>query len=197
MRRFFLIFGLIFCLQGAAQSLKAKDAFEIYGDVFQFLPLAAAGYALIEEDYAGLGYLALGFGSTMAVTYASKLSFAQIAKKHPSAAKISQRPNNGSFDGFPSGHTASAFSAAGFLQKRYGWRLGVPTAVLAALVGVSRVNAKRHTTTQVIVGAALGYGLSYFLANERDVAVGVKLETAPAPKGETQEIYGVSLSYKF
>ncbi len=146
--------------------LSAKDAFQIYGDIFQFLPLAAATYSLILQDYKGLGQLAIGSGSALAITYASKLTFSAIAKTHPNIAAISKRPDSGSYDGFPSGHTAAAFSAAGFMQRRYGWKWGVPTTILATLVGISRVTSKRHSVTQVIAGAILGYGLSYLVSSK-------------------------------
>ena len=148
------------------QQAQAKSAFQIYGDIFQFLPLAAATYALVIKDYQGLGQLAIGTGSTLAVTFASKLTFSAFGRSHPNAVAISKRPDSGAYDGFPSGHTSSAFAAAGFMQRRYGWKWGVPTIALASLVGISRVVAKRHTVTQVIAGAILGFGLSYIVSSK-------------------------------
>ena len=148
------------------QQLNAKDPFQIYGDIFQFLPLMVAIYPMAIQDWKGVGQLAIGTGSTLAITYISKLSFAAIAVKHPDWAAISRRPDGTGYNGFPSGHTASAFSAAGFMQRRYGWQWGVPTTILATLVGASRVTSKRHSITQVIVGAILGYGISYLVTSK-------------------------------
>ena len=147
------------------QTLKAKGAFQIYGDIFQFLPLMVSIYPMAIQDWKGLGQLAIGTGSTLAITLASKYTFSAIATRHPDWAAISKRPDTGSHNGFPSGHTASAFSAAGFMQRRYGWQWGVPTTIIASLVGISRITSKRHTITQVIAGAILGYGLGYVVSS--------------------------------
>lgn len=194
MRRLSAIFMLIFCMEANA---KSTEAFRLYGDIFQFLPAFAAAYSLTQEDYGGLGYLALGFGGTMIITHGTKLSFVAASKKHPNAARISLRPNKRDYDGFPSGHTSSAFSAAGFMQKRYGWEWGVPTTILATLVGVSRISAKKHTTLQVVVGAALGYTLGYFLTNERNIGVNLDIDSRESPSGAAHNTYNISLSYRF
>lgn len=188
-------------------SLHAKpgDAFESWGDVFQFLPLMAGAYALARQDYHGVAQLALGTGSTLAITFASKYTFVGISRANEKLAGISQRPNNGSFDGFPSGHTSSAFSAAGFMQKRYGWKLGLPTTLLATSVGISRITSERHTALQVIAGALLGYGLGYLCAKRlKNVVLHIDVSTAaiPAPQAIAQgityeQIYKASVLYRF
>jgi len=66
-----------------------------------------------------------------------------------------QRPNGGHFS-FPSGHTTSAFSGATFLQKRYGWNIGVPAYLLASFVGYSRIKANKHDIYDVLAGAGIG-----------------------------------------
>ncbi|WP_304209522.1 phosphatase PAP2 family protein [Helicobacter canis] len=188
-------------------SLHAKpgDWFETWGDVFQFLPVMAGAYALARQDYHGVAQLALGTGTTLAITFASKYTFVGISQANERLAGISQRPNNGSFDGFPSGHTSSAFSAAGFMQKRYGWKFGLPTTILAASVGVSRITSQRHTTLQVLAGALLGYGVSYLCAKRlKYIALDIDIGTAaiPAPQGITQgamyeNVYKANVSYRF
>lgn len=188
-------------------SLHAKpgDWFETWGDVFQFLPVMAGAYALARQDYHGVAQLALGTGTTLAITFASKYTFVGISQANERLAGISQRPNNGSFDGFPSGHTSSAFSAAGFMQKRYGWKFGLPTTILAASVGVSRITSQRHTTLQVLAGALLGYGVSYLCAKRlKYIALDIDIGTAaiPAPQGIAQgamyeNVYKANVSYRF
>lgn len=188
-------------------SLHAKpgDWFETWGDVFQFLPVMAGAYALARQDYHGVAQLALGTGTTLAITFASKYTFVGISQANERLAGISQRPNNGPFDGFPSGHTSSAFSAAGFMQKRYGWKFGLPTTILAASVGVSRITSQRHTTLQVLAGALLGYGVSYLCAKRlKYIALDIDIGTAaiPAPQGIAQgamyeNVYKANVSYRF
>ncbi len=57
---------------------------------------------------------------------------------------------------FPSGHSATSFAAATVLQRRYGWKAGVPAYALASYVAASRVNDRRHFASDVIFGAGLG-----------------------------------------
>lgn len=181
------------------QAQAKKDGFEIYGDIFQYLPAMAAIYSLIRQDYTGLGHLAIGTGSTLALTYAVKYSFVGISRNHPNWAKISQRPKNGSFDGFPSGHSSSAFSAAGFMQRRYGWKYGVPTTILATLVGISRITAKKHTITQVIAGSLLGYGISYLVSSrfKDNLDININIDKEEVSQGIYQNIYALSVKYRF
>lgn len=189
---------ILLAILEVANAKSFKDGFELYGDIFQFLPAIVAIYPLATQDYEGLGYLALSTGSTLGITFAIKYSFVGISKKHPNWASISQRPNNGSFEGFPSGHTSSAFSAAGFAQKRYGSKLGVPTTILATLVGFSRVVAEKHTIAQVLAGAILGYGLSYLITNKIDnFNFKINVDNIKIPNGKYQNYYGLSASYIF
>jgi membrane-associated phospholipid phosphatase len=67
-----------------------------------------------------------------------------------------RRPDGSSYDSFPSGHTAAAYSIATVQaellpeQSTY-WYLG------AAAIGWSRVRLNRHHTHDVLAGAALGH----------------------------------------
>lgn len=201
MRRYSKIFLSILILLSLASQAQARkrDAFEIYGDIFQFLPVAAAVYTLTQKDYKGLSQLAIGSGSVLAATFAIKYTFVGISRNHPNWAKISKRPVQDSYDGFPSGHTSFAFSAAGFMQRRYGWQWGVPTTILATLVGISRVTSQRHTITQVIAGAILGYGVSYLVANrlDKNTNINIDIDGQEISKGVYQNTYGISVSYRF
>lgn len=196
--RIFLFVLLSVFLTSQTQG-RERDAFEIYGDIFQFLPVAAAVYTLTQKDYKGLSQLAIGSGSVLAATFAMKYTFVGISRNHPNWAKISKRPTTDSYDGFPSGHTSFAFSAAGFMQRRYGWQWGVPTTILATLVGISRVTSQRHTITQVIAGAILGYGVSYLVANrlDKNTNINIDIDGQEISKGVYQNIYGISVSYRF
>jgi membrane-associated phospholipid phosphatase len=143
---------------GAASA--RADAVETAGSVLAVaLPAGAAAGALIAKDHQGLGQLALAYGSTMAVVYILK----------PLVDRT--RPNGGS-QSFPSGHTASAFAGAAFVQMRYGWKLGLPCYAAAAFVGYSRVESKNHYTSDVVAGGALGIGANLIFTRPRkDVSV--------------------------
>ena len=91
------------------------------------------------------------------------------------------------------------------MQKRYGWKFGLPTTILAASVGISRITSQRHTTLQVLAGALLGYGVSYLCAKRlKYIALDIDIGTAaiPAPQGIAQgamyeNVYKANVSYRF
>jgi membrane-associated phospholipid phosphatase len=109
------------------------------------LPATGLVVAALHHDRKGALQLAEAYAATMAVVYVLKPTIDRT------------RPNGGG-QSFPSGHAASAFAGAAFLQLRYGWAYGVPACALAAYVGYSRVHAKEHWTSDVLAGGALGIG---------------------------------------
>lgn len=162
MKRCFL--GLLFC----CLSLGANEALERLGDSFQYLPVFGFAYSLAQEDYDGARDFAIALSASIATTFVIKYSFVGISKKNKKLAAISKRPSGDKYHGFPSGHTNSAATTAGFLQKRYGAHLGIPSLLLTAIVGTSRVIAKKHTVIQVIAGGIIGYSFGYFLTSKLD-----------------------------
>jgi membrane-associated phospholipid phosphatase len=60
---------------------------------------------------------------------------------------------------FPSGHTTVAFAAATVFAMEYRNRPWIPVLSYSAatLIGISRITENKHWTTDVLVGAALGY----------------------------------------
>jgi membrane-associated phospholipid phosphatase len=65
---------------------------------------------------------------------------------------------------FPSGHTIAAFSVATVVARRYPKHRWLPYVAygLAGVVGFSRVTLSSHFTSDVFVGAALGYTISRY-----------------------------------
>jgi membrane-associated phospholipid phosphatase len=76
------------------------------------------------------------------------------------------RPNGGG-QSFPSGHAASAFAGAAFVQMRYGWKLGLPAYAVATFVAYSRVESKNHYTSDVVAGGAIGIGANLVFTRRR------------------------------
>ena len=62
---------------------------------------------------------------------------------------------------FPSGHTSSSFAAAAVFYRHLPKKLGVPSIVLAGLIGFSRLYVGVHYPTDVIAGVVMGIFLSY------------------------------------
>lgn len=69
---------------------------------------------------------------------------------------------------FPSGHTSSSFAAAAVFYRHLPKKVGVPSIILAGLIGLSRLYVGVHYPTDVLAGAIMGILLSYladFLVN--------------------------------
>lgn len=115
-----------------------------------FLPGAVgAGVSVSKGDYKGLLQLAESGVTAIATAYALKYT---INKK---------RPDGSDNHSFPSNHAGVAFSGAAFLQRRYGWKFGLPAYVVATYVAWGRVYSKKHDTWDVLAGAAIGVCSAY------------------------------------
>lgn len=110
------------------------------------LPVATLAGVLIEKDWTGLKE-----GVLTAVTTAGATLILKYAVKE-------DRPDHSNMHSFPSGHTSTAFATATFIQRRYGWKLGVPAYAVATYIGWGRVYAKKHHWWDVVAGAAIGAG---------------------------------------
>jgi membrane-associated phospholipid phosphatase len=64
-----------------------------------------------------------------------------------------------SYDAFPSGHTANAFSIATVFASQYNDTRAIPVLSysIATLVGISRLTEHEHWASDIFVGALLGY----------------------------------------
>lgn len=139
------------------------------------MPVAALAGVLITEDWTGLKQGALSAVTALGATYILKYAVKE------------ERPDHSNMHSFPSGHTCISFATATFLQRRYGWKFGVPAYVLATYVGWGRVYAKKHHWWDVLTGAAIGAGAS--LIYTRPFAKKHELVIEP-----TVSPYGVNLS---
>jgi len=145
---------LVLALPLPAERVHA-DVIEQGGDIGSILlPAGAVAGALLAKDNRGLGQFAGAYASTMTVVYVLKPTIDRT------------RPDGGHHS-FPSGHTASAFAGAAFIQRRYGWRVGGPAYALASFVGVSRVEAKRHHPSDVVAGAVIGIAANLVFTRSR------------------------------
>ena len=66
------------------------------------------------------------------------------------------RPNGYNQNSFPSGHTSATFASATVLNRRYGWKVGVPAFGVASYVAASRVADGKHFLSDVFFGVAIG-----------------------------------------
>ena len=122
-----LIFILFVCLSGKAQEVEisgSRKAVRTSGDVLAFVtPVASLTTVLVLQDWKGLKQGALAGVSTIGMTYALKY----LIKK--------ERPDGSDKHSFPSMHTSVSFTGAAFIQRRYGWKWGIPAYAIASYVG--------------------------------------------------------------
>ncbi len=123
------------------------------GDIIQIaLPVTFLSTQLIFRDKKGT----LQFVETMATSLVITHTLKRLINK--------PRPYGGGTYSFPSGHTASAFTGAACLERRYGLKIGVPAYMLASYVGWTRVYSNKHDYWDVFAGAMVGVGSVYLFA---------------------------------
>jgi hypothetical protein len=79
---------------------------------------------------------------------------------------------------FPSGHASGSFATATVLWRHLGWKVGVPSSLLATFASAARLQQNEHYLSDVLVGAAIG------VASGRTVTMGHGrhgLVVAPVP----------------
>lgn len=158
----------------------AQNTAETIGDITLYTsPLVVLGAAIIEKDKEGMYMYAKGFAFNAAIT----LTLKEIINK--------TRPNGEDDKSFPSGHTSATFQAASYLQKRYGWKYGIPAYALASFTGFSRVHANKHFVEDVFAGATLGILSSYIFTKKLN-----RPSTSFYFDKKGKDFY-VSYSYKF
>lgn len=120
------------------------------GDTLQYIvPLTAFGLTFYKDDTAGREPFYKSFATSLITTHVLKQTI------------DAERPNGGNHS-FPSGHTSAAFHGAAFIHARYGISTAAPAYVAATFVGYSRVVSKWHHTQDVVAGALIGIGSSFY-----------------------------------
>ena len=153
---------------------------ETSGDILLFaLPAAALGTTFITGDSKGTWQFAKGFLANVIVTKTLKL----IIDK--------ERPNMENMNAFPSGHTSTTFQSASFIQRRYGWKYGIPAYILSSYTGFTRVNADKHDVIDIFAGAAIGIGSTYLFTTP------YQKEHMELSFGKTNDTYLVGFKFKF
>ena len=125
------------------------------------LVLAALGVPAARGDWSGDLQAGGSIGAAFLATEALKRTFPET------------RPDHSDRRSFPSGHASASFAAAASLQNRYGWQIGLPAQAIAAFVGVSRIEARKHHWYDVVVGAGIGEASGFLITSKHDDAVRV------------------------
>jgi membrane-associated phospholipid phosphatase len=137
------------------------------------VPLAAGIISLAKDDWPGAWQLGFTYAATMGTTLALKKTVHET------------RPN-GNPESFPSGHAASAFAGAAYLQRRYGWGYAIPAYAVGAFVGYARVHNDKHHWHDILASAVLANVSAFFITKPYERNVDVSLVADP-----------ISNSYRF
>lgn len=145
---FFVLLSIMFFQYSQSQNKTITTSGDILATA---LPASALISTFIwnDDDSKPIWQFAKSFGSALII---------EESLKH---IVLKPRPDGSDNYSFPSGHTTSAFSGASFIQKRYGWKYGIPAYALASYVGYTRIQAKKHDGWDVLAGATIGIGTSY------------------------------------
>lgn len=142
------------------------------------LVVAAFGVPAVQGDWDG----ALQAGGSIGVAFLVPQGLKQVFPE--------RRPDGSDDKSFPSSHASTSFAAAATLHNRYGWKVGVPAQLVAAFVGLSRVEAGKHHVHDVLVGAAIGEASGFLITRKASDRVQV------FPWGDTKG-GGVAVTMRF
>jgi hypothetical protein len=160
--------GLALCAATPTYAGEA-DTVRNAGEILRLmLPAAAGAIALGKHDEHGEWQL----GGSELIAEGGSLLLQELIEE--------ERPDKSDKHSFPSDSAAVAFSAASFLQIRYGWSYGLPAYAVAGFVGWSRVESKRHYWHDVLAGAVLGFAASEITA--------IRYHDVPGPVGSNPPI---------
>ena len=137
--------------------------------------------AIAKHDKEGIKQLGLSTATCLAVNYGLELCIRK------------DRPDGTGHHAFPSTHTAVAFNGTTFLMKRYGWKWGVPAAVVSSYVAWGRVHTDRHDWWDVLGGAAIGAGSAWIFS--RPFTHDVEVNISPTTFGD--RAYGFTATIQF
>lgn len=104
-----------------------------------------------------------------------------------------KRPDSNSRDSFPSCHATLAFAVA-TMQSEYQPKYALLWYAGASAIAYSRVNLNRHRWTEVLAGAAIGYGIAKLELSQRN---GLILFPLIGSDDEGGTVVGLQMSKSF
>ena len=121
-----------------------------FDDYIQYAPVAF----YLTLDFMGLK-AKHSLGERVAVASVTYLSVTALSQSIKHIVR-EPRPDTGTLNSFPSGHTTTAFAGAELVRSEYGWGAGMGAYAVAATVGFMRMYNDRHWFNDVVAGAGFG-----------------------------------------
>jgi membrane-associated phospholipid phosphatase len=155
------------------------------------MPLFPVPCSLAFVSYSAGKY----FDSPQTQTFASDLFRANVISSLLTVTmKLSinrDRPDGAPY-GYPSGHASHAFATAGVIRGHYGPWIGTFSEVVAAYVGLSRLQENKHSLSDVIGGAILGRYVAYKIIHRDEESS--RFDIIPIFEKKT---YGAGITLRF
>lgn len=127
-----------------------NKAIENSGDALYYAtPVVCLATTLLKKDYQGTKQLVFSAVTAVGVSYILKHTIRK------------ERPDGSDHRALPSGHATVTFQGASFLQRRYGWKYGIPAYLLSGYVAWTRIHGDKHDWWDILTGAAIGVGSTY------------------------------------
>ncbi len=168
---------------------RVKEVGDIGDTLGNGFVLAGITGALLATSYSGENQKFRAMSFSLAQSFVMTEVIVQSIK----AANDRYRPNFENEHSFPSGHTAAVFTYATVISHYYGAKAGIPAYSVATLVGLSRIEKRKHYVSDVIAGATLGYLIGRTVVKVTDRrATSKKMTISPVIGEETR---GVSVSW--
>lgn len=173
-RLLLLFFVSFFVVSLPAQTIEiggSRKTIRTVGDVALLaIPTACLISTVTLQDWDGLKQGALAGVSSVGLTFILK----EVINK--------ERPDQSDYKSFPSMHSAISFTGAAFIQKRYGWKWGIPAYAAAGFVGWSRVYGKKHDWWDVAAGATMGVVSAYIFTKPFAEKYNLSISPAVSPE---------------
>jgi len=144
-----------------ASPAAAKGANLMATDILDgVVPLTGLVVAYLKDDTEGQKQWLRNISVNQGLTWSLWPIFNQTS--------LGERPNGDPRNSFPSGHVSLAMSGATFLDRRYGWKWGVPAYAASAYIAYVRVDEDKHHWRDVIASGVLSYGVAMLFVTPED-----------------------------
>jgi hypothetical protein len=165
------------------------QTFDVMGNPPTHFAATALWYAISAENHDE-------FNKDRAWTMMTALSVNAAVTAGLKAVRDNRTPNDKRW-AWPSGHTSSSFTVASVLDEFYGPKVGIPSYVLASVVGYRMVDADDHWASDVVFGATLGWVVGHTIARRHKQLEVAGFKVLPYVPNTRTPAMGICLARKF